>query len=561
METTNRKSRIRGPFAYSLALVLLAVLFVGRHAGAQQQVVAPPPTPKASCGPGSNPETGLQGRVSREETNSGRAAQGYTCNMQEIGKIGQRGGYKVERYIDVAGHECAIYDSTLLFPKDAVQVGQTETGVYVLDMTDPTKPVLTATLDSPAMQSPHESMALNQERGLLAAVTANPVFYPGFIDVWDVTQDCRHPVLRTSAPVAGLGHEGNWAPDGKTYYSASLDGGTVTAVDLTNPATPRPLWVGNYRSHGLSISDDGNRAYLAARSGLIILDVSQVQSRAPNPQVSVVSTLSWPIISTPQMTIPVKIKGHPYLIEMDEFARDDAAVGAARIIDLADEKKPKVVSDIRLEVNQPEYRDLLRNDPGNSDSFEDGLQGYAGHYCEVPQRHEPELLACTFILSGIRLFDIRDPLQPREIAYWNGPATPSPTQQTSTGRTANYAMSKPAIVPERGEIWYTDGNHAFHALRVTNGVWPFAPEACPRVALGRLNHVVGSVGQDVLRGTPGQDVLCGLAGADRIKGRGGGDLVFGGPGRDALFGGPGRDRCHGGAGRDELARSCDDRRL
>jgi hypothetical protein len=166
------------------------------------------------------------------------------------------------------------------------------------------------------------------------------------------------------------------------------------------------------------------------------------------------------------------------------------------------------------------------------------------------------------ILSGIRLFDIRDPSDPREIAYWNGPAFPSPTEPSgSTGRKANYAMSKPVLIPERGEVWYTDGNHAFHALRVTNDVWPFRPEACPRVGLGKLNHVVGSKGWDVLRGTRGDDVLCGLGGKDRIKGRGGDDLIFGGSGRDELIGGPGRDRCHGGTGRDRIAQSCDDRRF
>src|SRR5205807_2891417 len=104
------------------------------------------------------------------------------------------------RYVDSAGRECAIYDSTLLFPKDAVAAGQDLTGAYILDMTNPSKPVHTATLSTPAMQSPHESMALNQKRGLLAAVTGNPVFYPGFIDVYDVTKDCRHPALQSSIP-------------------------------------------------------------------------------------------------------------------------------------------------------------------------------------------------------------------------------------------------------------------------------------------------------------------------------------------------------------------------
>jgi len=33
------------------------------------------------------------------------------------------------------------------------------------------------------------------------------------------------------------------------------------------------------------------------------------------------------------------------------------------------------------------------------------------------------------------------------------------------------AMSAPAFVPERKEIWYSDGNSGFHSVRITNGVW------------------------------------------------------------------------------------------
>jgi hypothetical protein len=423
----------------------------------------------------------MQGRVSRKEIASGRAAKGYTCNTKEIGHFGTRGGYKTERFVDKAGNECAFYDSTLLFPKDAVEAGQNLTGVYVMDMSDPTNPVKTETLVTPAMQSPHESMELNTKRGLLAAVTANPVFYPGVLDVYDVNEDCRHPELKASLPVGGLGHESGFAPDGKTFYSASLSGNILTAIDVTNPSTPIPMWTGEYKSHGLSVSDDGNRAYLAAQPGLIILDVSEIQARTPNPQVTEVATLTWPTVSTPQITIPVTIKGHPYLIEMDEFSKDDWTTGAARIIDIADEKNPRVISNIRLEVNMTKTREQISGDPGAGDSFIDGLQGYAGHYCEVPQRKDPGVVACTFILSGLRLFDIRDPFHPKEIAYFNGPAVPKdPGPEGGTGSGSNYAMSQPAFVPERGEIWYTDGNHGFSAVKVTNGVWPFDRKVDPK---------------------------------------------------------------------------------
>jgi hypothetical protein len=33
-------------------------------------------------------------------------------------------------------------------------------------------------------------------------------------------------------------------------------------------------------------------------------------------------------------------------------------------------------------------------------------------------------------------------------------------------------MSRPDFVPERGEIWYSDGNSGFYALRVEGDAWP-----------------------------------------------------------------------------------------
>src|SRR5205807_7662714 len=128
----------------------------------------------------------------------------------------------------------------------------------------------------------------------------------------------------------------------------------------------------------------------------------------------------------------------------DEFARQVSSdpkmpAGAARIIDIADDTKPKVVSNIRLEANMPANRTGdERNDPGASR----GLQGYAAHYCAVPSRVEPGVVACSLILSGMRMFDIRDPLHPREIAYANFP------HGCQRGSNSSLAMSAPALVPE-----------------------------------------------------------------------------------------------------------------
>jgi hypothetical protein len=440
-------------------------------------------TPRATCGPGSNPETGLQGRVAQADYDAVVAAGGYRCNAEMVGRypeagdeaVGTIGGFKVERYVDAAGHECAYYDSTLMYPTNIFDTTTSGSGVIVLDMSDPAHPVRTAQLQTPAMLTPHESLALNQARGLLVAVTGNALFYPGWLDVYDVSQDCRNPGLpKASLPIGVIGHESGFAPDGMTYYSASPGTPTLTAIDLTDPSAPVPFAVAQIKSHGLMISDDGNRAYVAAGSsanenglrgdtGLIILDTTEVQEHRPNAVMREISRLSWDTLSIPQNAIPVTIGGKPYVVEIDEFGAQKQ-VGAGRIIDISEETAPKVVSDLRLEVHQPENFAAQANDPG-AGNF---VGGYAGHYCNVPTRIEPKIVACSMILSGLRVFDIRDPAHPREVAYFNRPA-PRGTAAVFDGA---WAMSSPAFVPERKEIWYTDGNSGFYVVRITNGAWP-----------------------------------------------------------------------------------------
>jgi hypothetical protein len=462
------------------ALVAAAVPWVARAADGEAPIEAA--TPRAVCGAGSNPETGMQGRVSADDQASGRAAKGYTCNAAQVGHYGSTGGFRVHRYVDAAGRECAYYDSTLLFPTSIPKAQADLTGVYVLDMTDPAHPVKTDNLMTPAMLSPHESLSLNQKRGLLAANMGGPFTMPGFVDVYDLTKDCRHPVLQASVPFGILGHEGNFSPDGNTYWVTSTSAGTIVALDVKNPATPTPVWTSfDYRIHGINISDDGNRFYGAAlgsggpADGLTTLDVSQVQARVPNPTVKKISHLSWADISIPQTGIPVTIGGHAYNVEVDEFAGGPlpttdptAHVGAGRIIDMADETHPRVVSEFRLEVHQPGNRARLTSDPG-ADSV---VQGYAGHYCNVPQRTDPGIVACSYILSGLRVFDIRDPLHPKELAYFN-----APPGLGSGVKASDFAMSGPTFVPARSEVWYADGNSGFYVVRLTNGVWPFPATA------------------------------------------------------------------------------------
>jgi hypothetical protein len=359
-------------------------------------------------------------------------------------------------------------------------------GVIVLNMSDPSHPRKTAELVSPAMQSPHESVLVNKKRGLLAAVLGNATTNVGVLDVYDVSQDCRHPQLLSSTPTAVLGHESGWAPDGKTFWASSTGGQTLTAIDVTDPTAPKPVFFqAGVNYHGLRLSDDGRTMYVAeignpndgsfASGGLRILDVSEVQDREPDPQVRIISELDWPERSIPQVAEPFTRDGHPYLLEVDEFAnynltsgadQSDAPVGAARIIDIADPANPRIVSNLRLAVHQPSARQSSQqNDPGAMSP----VQGYAGHYCSLPRRTDPKLVACSMILSGLRIFDISDLQSPVEVGYFNKPVRPGskPANPTAEG---GYAVSQPTWDIGNRQVWYSDGNSGFYAVRLTNGV-------------------------------------------------------------------------------------------
>ncbi|MCW2608254.1 MAG: hypothetical protein JWO60_2947 [Frankiales bacterium] len=469
----------------ALALTGLAAAAFPLALSSTAQEVEPPATPQASCAPGSLPETGRQGRVPPADRASGRSARGYTCNATPIGSFGSAGGFKTHRYVDAAGHECAYFD---------VPSSSAQPGVRVLDLADPTKPRLTARLTTPAMNSPHESLDLNQARGLLVAVMGNAATAPGVFDVYDVKTDCRAPRLLSSTPVGVVGHEGGMSPDGLTFFATSAITSTIVAIGLEDPTAPKPLHVGAHFTHGVSVSEDGRRAYLSlfppsvlaprgtARdllppAGLRILDIGQIKDRVAVPQVPTVSDTTWPTVSFPQNSVPLRIGGKRYLLEFDEFSDVASRIaGAVRIIDLTDEKAPRVVSDLRLEANQSEHLDEQADDPGAGAA----LGGYTAHYCAAPSRVDPGIVACSFILSGLRVFDVRDPLRPREVAY------DSPPQP---GDTVAAAVSAPAFVPERREVWYTDGSAGFRVVRLNAAAWPRSAAAAP----SRPSSAPGSV--------------------------------------------------------------------
>src|SRR6266849_7032069 len=322
MKAWSRHRWHRRPVTFAvLGLSCLAVsAFAG--GGPVSGLDVPFTVPRAVCGPNDHPETALQGQVPANLRAAG--FQGFDCNLQLVGQSrGDGANWQTAEFKDRAGHTCAYHGTAF------TTANRTNLGVPVIDVTNASNPTPTGYLTTISMLDPWESLKVNAERQLLAADNAHNGAGGPEVDIYDLTGDCRFPQLLASVAVGtgtdggtvapGIGHEGSWAPDGLTYYGGSPSQHIYYAVDTADPSAPKLIttWLTPLRqgvagfdgaSHGLSISDDGNRGYMvsvglpaslstltnpavAPTNGLLIYDLSDIQLRKVNPQAKLISTL------------------------------------------------------------------------------------------------------------------------------------------------------------------------------------------------------------------------------------------------------------------------------
>ncbi len=407
--------------AMALGAVLIAAL-APAGAGAETTTftdIGAVSVPRAECGPGSMPEPGLQGDVPAEDRNSGRSRQGYQCNMFQVGGLQERGG----GILSVTFEHCS-YTSTF-FPGNLFDPAAP--GVHVLDVSDPARPVRTASLDEPAMLGgTWESLKVNKERKLLAATAVPVAMGTAYFSVYDIS-DCAHPRLLNrgpgtdlTMPLPFLSHEGGFSPDGNTYWASGVGPGVLSAIDIRDPANPRIIWqsVQALTNHGFGISPDGDRMYLSIQTGINILDISAIQRRDPYPVVPQLATYLWADGLFNQHSVPVSYGGRPYI-----FTPDEASSGGVKLIDVADPRRARIVRTLKLEIQlSGNADDQWRSAMGGS------AYSYDSHYCAADRQVDPTALACSWGQAGIRVFDVRDIDDIREIAYYNPPA--------QTGKTA-----------------------------------------------------------------------------------------------------------------------------
>ena len=496
-----RSRHAAGYFGVAAVVGLVAGIAGSLSVGAQVEQVEYVAATKAQCGPGSQPESGMQGTMTAAEHFS--APRAYHCNVeladQEILEGTSWGGAFVDDCAYVGRNLGPIHGRDGPSPKNP--------GTAVVDVGDPRNLKLLTYLNTPAMLEPNESLATNAERKLLAGVSPYYVYddertadrADSDVDIYDVS-NCRQPVHKATLKLSHVrSHGGYFAPDGRTFWLTSLSGnippntnlpqndkwrvGTDTdaliAIDVSDPTQPREIlrWVippevGT--AHQMSISLDGNRAYLNLfprqygapptipdAVGVVTVDISEVQARKPNPQVRVLARTIWDGGGL-QGSMEFKVNGRTYLH------------ADTRIFDVSDPRNPKQVSWLMHESAIPSNRAKLKSDPG-------AVGGGGPTFCAIDDPNDARIYACGFGSSGVRIFDIRDPLRPREIAYYKPPFPAMPPLPASynnlrwaqerrplgDGKSDNTVRAI-AVRRDRGEVWFMSHEAGFQVVRFTD---------------------------------------------------------------------------------------------
>lgn len=500
-------------------LLAAALAAAGLHAARAQSRPFLGPVPAPVCQPGDRAETGLDGQLTRAERASGASARPYNCNLAIVGEYAGQG----------AGHQLMWYDDCAYVTTEGYEAGQKgvppllHPGIQVLDVSHQRDPRYVTNLDDPAALYDWEDGAVNAGRALLGTAESWMGSGPQPAVSFYSLSDCAHPRLLASVQLPDpnlLAHAGNFAFDGKTYWLTSFANSRLVAIDVTDPSHPKELldWdfprdeagsaTAHQACHRISLNQftvDGHppdtllfcgvvghkvrAGVYSSGNGLVIYDVSQVQERRPHPVIKVVSSLYWVngyVGIQPDLAF---IHGRPYLGVGDECGSGGcrypagalAACGAGlppfgfeRLIDIRHVRKPKLVAQLMLGVDDP--KNCAQTEKDITATM--GGYGYSLHDCTFDNPLHARLLACSSHQAGIRVFDIHDPHRPREIAYFVGPAPPDPSEIDPGSLLNAFQGVKPPInfswskahsrfLWRHGQLylWVTSSHGGFYTLR------------------------------------------------------------------------------------------------
>jgi hypothetical protein len=396
------------------------------------------------CGAEDTPETGIRGDIPRADQDSGRAAAGYNCGLSLVSELGVSGATQ--------GYDHCAY----------VRTGANS--IKVIDLKNPTNPVEVMTL-TPAGSN---GAGGTSETMRVVATRARPGFPARALlasgsSVYDI-RDCDNPVHKGDIQwpgilpwPAGLSHDIRISLDGTKVY-AGIGAVIADISDLDHPenwtvANETCRVAANYHplhqlpalfdlslcelgmqdqapqlSHGPDGNDTGTRLYIGNQgipaSVWVELDTLRIVDLTQDPP-KVLDTAPGPGHSIDWFRIA---DGREFILHANEITVPHSSclpyprssnLGFAFEAFITEVTGDKLVrrSTLVVDINKPENC-LAKLESGQNPSV-------AYHSVDNPYQATFAMVSFGdgFIpgggVSGLRVFDIRDPSAPKEVAYFN----------------------------------------------------------------------------------------------------------------------------------------------
>lgn len=305
------------------------------------------------------------------------------------------------------------------------------------------------------------------ENNFADSITKKVPFRPG-LSVHDIKTDPVHPREIAFLDMPGLGINRLWWTGGRyAYVAAHFDGFTdhilciVDVANITRPQIVSKWWLPGmnraakevdttpkgkrYALHHMIVA--GNRGYGGWRDGgLTIHDVSD----AAHPKL--LSHFNWspPFAGGTHTALPLPARKLVMVAEESNAEMCEKGLFYTWVVDDRVDTNPIPIATLPTPKDR-NYCAMGNFGPHNL------------HENRPGSFQSEEVIFATYHNAGVRVFDIRDQFEPKEIAYWIPPA-PKRLVDTRTG-VALAPQSCDVYVTKEGLMYVSDWNGGLHLLQ------------------------------------------------------------------------------------------------